>query len=90
MKCYPVPSTLCDKCSLKLLRLTEEMHLQENSFFDLDPKVKVAWSVTQYPLHHVTYSGTKFEIAMFNGLGDTFTWTKNIICRLTLTQSSRS
>ena len=40
------------------------MHLQENTLFDL----------AQYPLHHVTYLGTKFEVARSNSLGgDTFT-----------------
>ena len=30
-------------------------------------------NVAQYPLHCVTYSATKFEVAMSNGLGgDTF------------------
>ena len=30
--------------------------------------------MAQYPLHHVTYSPTKFEVATSNGLGgDTFT-----------------
>ena len=50
--------------SLKLLRLMvyEEMHLQENTL------------LAQYPLHHVTYLGTKFEVARSNDLGgDTFT-----------------
>ena len=42
--------------------------------FDLDLGVKVTRNVAQYPLHHVTYSATKFEVTMFNGLeGDTFT-----------------
>ena len=50
------------------------MHLQENTLFDLDLGVKVTQNVAQYPLHHVTYSATKFEVAMANGLGgDTFT-----------------
>ena len=50
-----------------------EMHLQENTLFDLD-LVKVTQNVAQYPLHHVTYSALKFEDAMSNGLGgDTFT-----------------
>ena len=31
-------------------------------------------NVAQYPLHHVTYSATKFGVAMSNGLGgDIFT-----------------
>ena len=35
--------------------------------------VKVTRNVAQYPLHHVTYLATKFEVATSNGLGDTFT-----------------
>ena len=42
--------------------------------FDLDLGVKVTRNVTQYPLYHVTYSPTKFEVATSYGLGgDTFT-----------------
>ena len=43
------------------------MHLQENTFFDLDLGVKDTWNVNQYPLHNVTYLGTKFEAAMSEG-----------------------
>ena len=35
------------------------MHLRENTLQD----------VAQYPLHYVTYSDTKFEVATSNGLG---------------------
>ena len=62
--------------SLKLLhqKVWEKKHLQENSIFDFRPWVKVTQNVAQYPLHHVTYSATKFEVATSNGLGgDTFT-----------------
>ena len=31
--------------------------------------VMVTQIVAQYPLSHVTYSGTKFEVAMSNDLG---------------------
>ena len=49
------------------------MHLQENSIFDLDLMVKAVQNVAQYPLHHVTYPATKFEVATSNRLGgDTF------------------
>ena len=41
------------------------MHLQE--------RVKVTQNVAKYPLHHVTYASTKFEVATANGLGDTIT-----------------
>ena len=55
------------------------MHLQENSIFDLDLGVKVTQNFAQYPLHHVTYSATKFEVTMFNLLGgDTITRKCNI------------
>ena len=43
------------------------MHLQEILIFDLD--LGVTRNVTQYPLHHVTYSATKFEVATSKGLG---------------------
>ena len=50
------------------------MHLYENTLFDLDLGVQVTQDVAQYPLHHVTYSDTKFEVAMSNSLGgDAFT-----------------
>ena len=50
------------------------MHLQENSIFDLDLRVKITQNVDQYPLHHVTNSATKFEVDRSNGLGgDAFT-----------------
>ena len=52
------------------------MHLQENQYLtiDLDLGVKVTRNVAQYPLHHVTYSATKFEFAKSNPFrGDTFT-----------------
>ena len=58
--------------SLKLLHLKEEIHLQENTFFDLWPwpwGAKVTQYIAQYPLHHVTYSGITFEVVMSNGLG---------------------
>ena len=62
---------------LQPLNVKEEMHLNENTIFDLG--VKVTQDVAQYPLHHVTYSDTKFEVATSNGLGgDAFT-SKNTI-----------
>ena len=42
--------------------------------FYLDLGVKVTRNVAQYPLHHVIYASTKFEVATSNGLGgDTIT-----------------
>ena len=36
--------------------------------------VNVTQNVDLFPLHHVTYAATKFEVARSNGLGgDTFT-----------------
>ena len=54
--------------------IMEEMHLKENILFDLDFGVWVTRNVAQYPLHHVTYPDTKFEVASSNFIGrDTFT-----------------
>ena len=48
------------------------MHLQENTFLDLD--VKVTQNFAQYLLHNVTYAPAKVEVAAPNGLGgDAFT-----------------
>ena len=52
------------------------MHSQENTFLtaELDLGVKVTENVVQYPIHHVTYSGTTFEVSTSNNLGgDAFT-----------------
>ena len=38
------------------------MYVQENTLFDLEPRVKVTGNVAQYPLHHVTYAPVKFEV----------------------------
>ena len=59
-------------------RPMEKMHLKENTFFDLDLGVKVTRNVAQYPLHHVTYSATKFAVATSNGLGG-YTFTRKYI-----------
>ena len=50
--------------SLELLRLTvqEEVHLQENTLFDLYLGVKVIRNIAQHPLHHVIYASAKFEV----------------------------
>ena len=51
--------------SLKLLSLMvkEEMHLQENTFFDFD----ITENVAHYPLCQVTCATAKFEVATSNG-----------------------
>ena len=64
-------------------KVKEEMHLHENSIFDLESNldlgVKVTRNVAQYPLHHVAYSATKFKVATSKGLGgDEFTRKFNI------------
>ena len=57
--------------------MVKEMHLQENTLINLDPKVKavkVTQNVAQYPWHHETYAPAKFDVATSHGLGgDTFT-----------------
>ena len=37
------------------------MHVQENTLYDLDIRVRVTQNVAQYSLHHVTYALTTFE-----------------------------
>ena len=81
MKCCLVPSTSCDLCqgkNLKLLLLKhyEQMRFQENTLFDLDLHlgVKVTQNVAQYPWHDVTYAQAKFKVATSKSLwGDAFT-----------------
>ena len=57
--------------SLKLLQpMVKEIHYQENTLFDLDPKVmevKVTQNVAKYPRLHVTYAPAKFDIATSHG-----------------------
>ena len=57
--------------SLKLLRpMVKKMHLQKNTLFDLDPKVKgvkFARNLAQYPQHHVTYAPAKSDVAISHG-----------------------
>ena len=66
------------------------MHLHEKkTLFDLDLWVKVKQDVSKYPLHHVTLSDTKNEVATSDCLGGE-TFTKNTLFDLTLTFGSRS
>ena len=58
--------------SLKLLcpMVKEEMHLQENTLYDLDLVVKVTQNFIQYSPNHMTYAPAKFEVATSNSLGE--------------------
>ena len=47
-------------------------------YLTLELGVKVTRNVAQHPLHHVTCSATKFEVALSKGLGDAFTRKYNI------------
>ena len=83
--CYPVPSTSCDlssykvwSCFVKPFRRRYIYKKIHYLIFDLDLVVKVTPNVAQYPLHHVTYSATKFEVATLKGLGEAFTRKFNI------------
>ena len=55
--------------NLKLLCPTvkEEMHIQENTFYELG--VKDRYDVSQYPPHHMNYAPAKFEVATSKSLG---------------------
>ena len=48
----------------------EEMHLQENTLYDLDLVVKVTQNVVQCRPTHMTYAPAKFEVATSNSLGE--------------------
>ena len=50
--------------------MVKEMHYQENTSFDLDPKVKVTKNVAQYPRLYVTFAPAKFDVATSHGLGE--------------------
>ena len=76
-----LPSTLCimwpiQLQSLKLLRqrFRRRSIYKKIQYLTFDLGVKFTRNVTQYPLHHVTYLTTMFEVATSTGLGvDTFT-----------------
>ena len=53
--------------------MVNEMHLEENTLFDLDPKVKgvkITQNVAQYPQPHVTYAPAMFDAATSDGSGE--------------------
>ena len=58
---------------------SEEMHLQENTLFDLDIGIKVTRNFAQYSLHHVTYTHAQFESYTTNSLGEYAFTSKYII-----------
>ena len=96
-KCCPVPSTSCDLWTYRVWSYYVESFRRRSTYkkiqyltFDLDLAVKVTQNVAQYPLHHVTYPATKFEVARSNRLGGDTSTRKNIIWSLTLTLGSRS
>ena len=97
MKCCLVPATSCDLCAGKIWSCYFQNIMRRCVFkkihyltIDLDLGVKVTQNIAQYPLHHVTYTRAKFEVATSKSLwGDAFT-RKYIIRPLTLTLGSRS
>ena len=46
----------------------EELHLQENTLYDLELLVKVTQNVVQYPSNHMAYAPAKFEVATSHSL----------------------
>ena len=59
--------------------IKEKIHLQENTLFDLDLRVKVTQNVAQCSLRHVTYAPTEFEVSTSKALGgEAFTRKFNI------------
>ena len=56
--------------SLKWLRQkVKEMHLKENTFFDLDHGIKITLNIAQQLLYHASFSPAKFQVAMSYVLG---------------------
>ena len=50
--------------------MIKAMHYQENTLFDLDPKVKrvsVTRNVAKHPRHRVIYAPAKFDVATSHG-----------------------
>ena len=76
--------------NLKLLlpKVYEEMHLQEIHYLTFDLDLGVTRNVTQYPLLHVIYASTKFEVATSSGLGED-TITRNVTDRRTDARTDR-
>ena len=79
-KCCQVLSTSFDQRTYRVLSYYVKRFRRRSIYkkiqylnFDLDLGVKVTQNVAQYPLHHVIYSATKFEVITSNRLGDTFT-----------------
>ena len=80
LKCCPMPSTSCDLCTYRVwsyyVKRFRRRCIHKNiHYLTLTPRSKSQEIVSaQYPLHYVTYSATKFEVATSKGLGgDTFT-----------------
>ena len=81
MKCCPVPSTSMTYAPTEFEDTTSKgLHglggdaLTRTFNICLLALTKVTRNVAKYPLHHVTYSATKLEVATSNRLGgDTFT-----------------
>ena len=42
------------------------MYFTRNTVFDLDLGIKATLNIAQYPLQHVTYAHSRFEVAMSN------------------------
>ena len=50
--------------------IKEEIHLQENTLYDLDLVVKVTQNVVRCPPNYMTYAPAKFEVATSKNLGE--------------------
>ena len=67
------------KFDIAIPMLKKKIHLQENTLFDLDLRVKVTRNLAQCPLHHVTYAPTEVEVTMSKAKeGEVFTRKFNI------------
>ena len=78
-KCSPIPSTSCNLCTYKswscyVHRFRSKWIYKKIQYLSCDLVLIITGVVTQYPLHHVTFAHTKFEVATSKGWGgDEFT-----------------
>ena len=76
-KCRPVPLTSCDLCTGKIWSCYFEKFMRRCIYKKIHYLTFDTRNVTQYPLHHVIYAPTKFEVPTSNSLGED-TITRNV------------
>ena len=75
---YPILLCICVSLKRICTRVYENLHLQEDTLYDLDIGFNVTQTAAQYLPRHVTYENVKFVVAMSNSLGG-YTFTRKYI-----------